>query len=248
MQSLDRRALAELQGVLRGNLQREVARRPAIGAAEAEHDVDVGGPRADADDAGQGGVHLLLAGVRKAIEIQAVAAGRRERAQRADLAAGKAGAAKLARPSRASRIRRLNGWQAAAVRAQIALGARDRELLADDDAGQPFEPGGTAAQRRMTRHVVHVAHGRAFAPQRAHARAYVVVGLDDPSLAGGRARLSHAWRRRIPAGMAGRVSAVSLAALARIVAAGDLAVPASNRWRRSSAGERDGERPWRAEA
>ncbi len=61
----------ETERVLDGKLEREIAGRPGIGAAEREHEIAIGGPGADAFELGQFGMNGLVGRIGKSVEIEA---------------------------------------------------------------------------------------------------------------------------------------------------------------------------------
>ena len=173
-------ALVKLQGVLGRDLQGEVARRPAVGAAEAEHDEHVGGPGTDPDHLGQRGVDLLVVRGRRAASGPDRWSRPSAIARSVRIFGRDSPAPARCRSSSASRTCGSNGAAGGRRAAPDRSGARHRYLLADDDTRQPLEAGGAAAQRRIAGEVVHAPHDGALAPQRPHAIADVAVRCDDP--------------------------------------------------------------------
>lgn len=163
--------------MLGSNLKREVSGRKCVGAAKAEHQVDIGSPRPNATDRHQGRTDFLVV---LGIETRKVKA--------ADdcLGGGPQGAHLWLRESRATQVsvRRQEEllrreWAHRLLEADPdCFGARNRYLLAYNDAGQAFESGRAPPQWRFARLLVDASHDLASATQRAQAGANVLLAFD----------------------------------------------------------------------
>ena len=185
------RALGELQGVLGGDLQGEVARRPAVGAAQAEQDVDVGGPRPIPSPRS-----ARRGPPRRCLRRGGSGPGRRGRPRRSRAACGSCRRDSPA-PTRCVSFRASRTAARTACRPRRAVPdrrrARHRDLLADNDAGQPLEAGGRrrsggSPARSCTRRMMAHLRRSARTPSRRSA-----VGRDDPRQrpGGSRFRVRH---------------------------------------------------------
>jgi len=159
-------------------LHREIARRPGIAMAEAEQQIDVGGPRADAVQRGQRVVRGVGVLVRQHVEIEPLGgdlAGeilhgldlRRRQAEPAEPAR-----ARLAQAVMVERIER------SADSGPDCRSTRGRQLLAADDVGQSGKARLAPPQRRHARDLEHRFEPRVLLDQRVDGRFEVGLGVE----------------------------------------------------------------------
>ena len=146
---LFRRAIRQGTGVADRILQGDVAGGENIRMSGAEHQIHLGGPGADAGKRDQVGVGVVGRGFGEADQVEtAVEYGAGDRPQgldfRARQSAGLQG--RVVEAMDRSGIDLLHGGGEARP---DGVGAGDRYLLADDDAGEPFEAGRPQAQRKI---------------------------------------------------------------------------------------------------
>ena len=145
------RARLQAEADLDRFLYRDIAGRPGVAMAEAEQQVDVGGPRADAMQRRQRMVRGVGVLFRQHVEVQSLGGQfARDVLQRLDLGGGKAEpsealGARLADGLGIERIER--GREASPDR----RGTRGGELLAADDCRQPGKTRLALPQRRHAR-------------------------------------------------------------------------------------------------
>ncbi len=131
-------------------LQREVAGRPGIGMAEAEQQVDVGGPGPDAVQACQCGMRSIGRHRGEGIEIDLASCdGGGERFHGLDLGLREPEPRKLARPCAPQRVV-MEGVERRGEASPDRAGARGRELLRAYDRAEPRKSGGTPPQTGPT--------------------------------------------------------------------------------------------------
>ena len=122
------------------------AGRPGVGPGEAEQDVDVRRPRADALERGELGVNDLLGRVRQSVEVERAVVERvRQAAQRGDLDPRQAGAAQVLF-GMARKAAGVNGRTRASSRSQIARRSPPRAAEPTITRASPLKPAGAAAQ------------------------------------------------------------------------------------------------------
>ncbi len=166
------------EGEPRRLLQGEIAGRPGVGMSEAEQQVDIGRPRADAVDGAQCCMSRLgrQAGKRVAVEP---ARGDRlgDLLERADLRRGKAEPGEPARPRPDQGL----GREGVIGRRQPPpdrIRARGGKLLRHHDASKPGKAAGPAAQRQPARHRRHRFEARVGGEQRGQSGFDVGFGVD----------------------------------------------------------------------
>jgi hypothetical protein len=131
-------------------LQRQVARRPRVGVAEAGQEIDVGRPRPDAVDGRKGCVRVLGGERGKRGERQFAAIdGAGDRLQGADFRRRKP------EPCQPRRADAQDGCRIERVKSRRepppdGIGAGGRKLLRHNDRGKAGEAVGPAAQRRSS--------------------------------------------------------------------------------------------------
>ena len=151
----------------------------ASAPGEAEQDVDIGGPRADALERGQALREWPFSGACD----RASRSSRRSRSPRRDALS----VAILTRDRPAARNlglrhgkerRRAEGLHARFKSPPDRVGAGNGELLAHDYAGKPLETGRSAAQRGIAGKGMHPRHVCAGADQRGHPLLQIFFGSD----------------------------------------------------------------------
>ena len=147
--------------------------------AEAEQEIDVGGPRADALDRGQPAVGFRAGKGDEVVEVEAVERGGGDGAERPDLRRGKSRRAEIG-VARSGEILGAAVGKGGGEAVPDRRGARHRELLADDDAGEPDEAGRAATERHLAGDADDLAEPPVALAEVGQPLGDVGLALDDP--------------------------------------------------------------------
>ena len=155
----------QVQRETRRLLKRKVAGRPGIGVTEAEKQEDVRRPRANPLDRDEGLVRGLRFRHRKRREIErAIHDGHGDCPQSPQLRGGEPAEFEL-RVLRGEQSCRLQRAETGLQSGKNGIGTCRRDLLRDDDRGQPLESGLTPSQGRGRALPQEGRHERGFAPR-----------------------------------------------------------------------------------